>query len=149
MSLTNAQTDVVLEALEAGATVAEAAALAKLDMSELEEAWLTSRLARTKAGRRLYVEGRAAIARWRVSLRGKAGPPPTRAEGPPLSSCVVRGVGHRARRREPSLSARYRPPRSRPGAPRYLQASRGGSRGTRGGSDLRGSQPAARFARHC
>jgi hypothetical protein len=72
VSLTNAQTDLVLEALEAGATVAEAAALAKLDMSELEEAWLTSRLARTKAGRRLYVEGRAAIARWRVSLRGKA-----------------------------------------------------------------------------
>lgn len=31
MSLTNAQTDLVLEALEDGATVAEAAALAKLD----------------------------------------------------------------------------------------------------------------------
>jgi hypothetical protein len=66
----------VVASLESGASVDESAALAHLTRKELESEWLNGMrdaeqgIASTAAT--LYLEGRAATARWKVGLRARA-----------------------------------------------------------------------------
>lgn len=67
---------VFIDALESGASIDEASSLVKMPLERIEAEWLqgakdASRDVDSDASA-LYLEGRAAIARWKVSLRAKA-----------------------------------------------------------------------------